>query len=229
MEKFEILVVRKRDGHAAKVEVPDVDEDLWTCIDRAYPRAYDLMDESMVTPSEHIEGWDEKFGPGEDPELAEWLQECEARVVELDEMERVVKVVGSFEGAEHYAESHARALAQEYVENSGKDTSLLDVRVMVGDETVWSSQEAEVEAGFERRLEDDHGCEVSIRVESRGTIAVVTWTAEDGAEVSQTIALNHGDALLILKGADPVADRWEDGAARPVCFDQAVEDAEATR
>lgn len=229
MEAAEVYVTRRTDGKTALVEVPDTGEDLWTCIDRAFPRAWGLLDEDMVLLDGADHDWVVRFRPGEDPELAKWLHECEARAVELDEGGRVVKVLGSFEGGEYYAVSHARALAQEHLENSGKDTALMDVRVMMGGETVWSSQEAEVEAGFERDLDDDEGRFVSIRVEPRGALAFVTWTSEDGSEASQTIALNPGDALLILKGADPVAEGWEDGAGRPVCYRQAVEDQEGQR
>ena len=134
----EVLVVRKADGKAAKVLVPDVDEDLWTCIDRAYPRAYDLMDESMVTADGVDYAWDEKFGPGEDPELAAWLQECEAKAVELDELGRVKGAIASFEGRREWAIGKARDAAWEYIENSGVDTSELRIEVRVGDEAVWT-------------------------------------------------------------------------------------------
>ena len=140
---IEVLVVRKADGKAAKVLVPDTGEDLWYSIDRAYPRSYDLMDESMVTPSEHIEGWDEKFGPGEDPELAAWLQECEAVAVELDELGRVTGAIAGFEGAREWAVRKAVEAAQEFIENSGVDTSELRVEVRIGDEAVWAFDDSE--------------------------------------------------------------------------------------
>jgi hypothetical protein len=139
----EVLVVRKADGKAAKVLVPDTGEDLWYSIDRAYPRSYDLMDESMVTPTEHAESWDEWFRPGEDPELAAWLQECEAKAVELDELGRVKGAIAGFEGRREWAVGKARDAAWEYIENSGVDTSELRVEVRVGDETVWTFDDSE--------------------------------------------------------------------------------------
>ncbi len=138
---IEALVVRKADGKTAKVEVPDAGEGLWACIGKAFPRSYGLMDEKMVTTDGADRDWDDRFRPGEDPELAEWLQECEARVVELDGLGRVTGAVGGFEGRRDWAVSKARDLATAYIENSGCDTSGLRVEVRIGDETVWAWSE----------------------------------------------------------------------------------------
>ena len=138
-----VLVARKTDGKTARVDVPDMGEDLWTCIGAAYPRSYDVMDESMVTPTEHAESWDERFRPGEDPELAAWLQECEAKAVELDELGRVKGVIASSEGRREWAVGKARDAAWEYIEGSGVDTSELRVEVRIGDETVWAFDDSE--------------------------------------------------------------------------------------
>lgn len=138
-----VLVARKTDGKTARVDVPDTGEDLWYSIDRAYPRSYDLMDESMVTPTEHAESWDEKFGPGEDPELEAWLQEAEARAVELDEMGYVKTVIASYDGRREWAVGKCVDAAHEYIENSGADTSELRVEVRIGDEAVWVFDDSE--------------------------------------------------------------------------------------
>lgn len=70
------VFVRREDGEQARVMVPDVGEDVWTCILSAYPRAYDLMDEDRILVDDGAGyEWDESFGVGQDRELAAWLKE----------------------------------------------------------------------------------------------------------------------------------------------------------
>lgn len=47
----------------------------------------------------------------------------------------------------------------------------------------------------------------------------IEW--EDGRTMA--IALGHGDAELIRNGANPVAERWEDGCGHLVCYENAQE------
>lgn len=68
------VFVGREDGQQARVMVPDVGEDVWTCILKAYPAAYDLIDEGRILVDDGAGyEWDESFGPGEDEALAMWL------------------------------------------------------------------------------------------------------------------------------------------------------------
>ena len=68
------VFVGREDGEQARVMVPDVGEDVWTCILKAYPAAYDLMDEGRILVDDGAGyEWDASFGPGEDEALAQWL------------------------------------------------------------------------------------------------------------------------------------------------------------
>ena len=75
-----VVWVEREDGQVAKVLVPAADEDFWCCIDRAFPRSWELMDEGMAWPDGQdgrtMATWDASFGPGEDEELATWLAEA---------------------------------------------------------------------------------------------------------------------------------------------------------
>ena len=75
-QKIVNVYIEREDGQQAKVAVPDVGEDVWTCILKAYPAAYDLMDEGRILVDDGAGyEWDESFGPGEDEALAQWLAE----------------------------------------------------------------------------------------------------------------------------------------------------------
>ena len=153
MEAATIWVTRD-DGQVAKVDLPhEAEDDLWTAIDREFPTAWTLIDETAVEADDAEREWDVRFRAGEDEELALWL-------------------------AEAMYPSMIRAVPQAGVV---------------------------VEA---RRSEG---------------VATVTWSdGPDGAR-RMTISLNPGDFERIAIGHDPVAEMWEDGAGRLVCY----EDAEA--
>ena len=72
------LYYERKDGMMARVELRG--EDVWSAVETAYPRSWDLMAEERVVdvcedPSRYR--WDEKFRPGEDEELAKWLEASE--------------------------------------------------------------------------------------------------------------------------------------------------------
>lgn len=70
------VFVEREDGQQAKVMVPDVGEDVWTCILKAYPTAYDLIGEGRILVDDGAGyGYDASFVPGEDEALAQWLAE----------------------------------------------------------------------------------------------------------------------------------------------------------
>ena len=46
---------------------------MWGAVAKAYPLSYGLIDEHMVLPNDTDYEWDEKFGPGEDKTLANWI------------------------------------------------------------------------------------------------------------------------------------------------------------
>ena len=71
-----------------------------------------------------------------------------------------------------------------------------------------------------RILPDDRGCRVYLRASEWLGLAVVEWAGGSGIR-RQTIVLNPGDYDLLVDGADPVADGWEDGQGHPVSYDHA--------
>ena len=71
-----------------------------------------------------------------------------------------------------------------------------------------------------RILPDDRGCRVYLRASEWLGLAVVEWAGGSGIR-RQTIVLEEGDYDLLCDGADPVAEGWEDGQGRSVCFDNA--------
>lgn len=79
MESETVAVfVERDDGCQARVMVPDVGEDVWACILKAYPRSFDLIGEDRIVVDDGAGySWSASFGPGEDAELAVWLKEGE--------------------------------------------------------------------------------------------------------------------------------------------------------
>lgn len=72
------LYYEREDGTMARVELRG--EDVWGAVETAYPRSWDLMAEDRVVdvcedPARYR--WDDKFRPGEDEELAKWLEGSE--------------------------------------------------------------------------------------------------------------------------------------------------------
>ena len=147
------IFVERPDGEIAKAEVPDID-DLWTAIDLAYPKAFEVLDDRALLPGDGAGyGWSESFRPEDDEAFARW-----------------------------YAEG---------------------VQTVLG------------------ALADDEGRQVTVLAKRREGVATVTWTSPDGSARRQDISLNDGDMERIVLGADPVAEGWEDGAGRLVCFENA--------
>lgn len=74
-----ITYITRPDGEIAKVEIPLIEEDdIWFNIWKAYPQAFDLMDDNAVLPDDGTEyRWDERFGPEQDDDgaLALWYAE----------------------------------------------------------------------------------------------------------------------------------------------------------
>ncbi len=105
------VFVEREDGQQAKVMVPDVGEDVWTCILKTYPAAYDLMDEGRILVDDGAGyEWDVEYGPGEDEALAQWLAEgvqhyCGGlddsdATIEADRREGVATVTWAADGIE---------------------------------------------------------------------------------------------------------------------------------
>ncbi len=144
-----IYVSRRTDGKVARIDLYDVfeDEDLWTSLARAMPATAERLGEDELLGAdldEYEDRTEELFdGDRDDGECAAWLDECEAKAVELDVMGRVTGAVAGFEGAREWAVRKAVEAAQEFIENSGVDTSELRVEVRVGDETVWAFDDSE--------------------------------------------------------------------------------------
>lgn len=72
------MYYEREDGRMARVELRGVD--VWGAVETAYPRSWGLMAEDRVVdvcedPARYR--WDEKFRPGEDEELAKWLEASE--------------------------------------------------------------------------------------------------------------------------------------------------------
>ncbi len=77
VQETEIRVVHleRRDGQVARVLLPWREgDDVWTAIGREYPEAWEAADDGMLAPEyAHVTAWDERFEPGEDAALAQWL------------------------------------------------------------------------------------------------------------------------------------------------------------
>lgn len=90
------VLVEREDGQQARVMVPDVGEDVWTCILKAYPTAYDLIDEGRVLVDDGAGyGFDETFRPGEDAGLAAWLKDGLGFAVQVSDAYRPEEAHGA--------------------------------------------------------------------------------------------------------------------------------------
>ena len=143
-----IYVSRRTDGKVARIDLYDIGEDdAWTALAKAMPLTEARLREDELLGAdldEYEDRTEELFdGDRDDAECAAWLDECEAKAVELDVMGRVTGAVAGFEGAREWAVRKAVEAAQEFIENSGVDTSELRVEVRIGDETVWEWTEDE--------------------------------------------------------------------------------------
>ena len=141
---LDLFWVTREDGKVARLYLNDWHDgtDIWTQIEADYPQAVDAMEdcpESADVIEHHV--WDETFRPGDGVELADWLRTVVVEVVEHDGFRR--KTLKKFEGeSRETLIDRARDWATQWIENSGVDTSELDVVIEVGDEEVWSWQEA---------------------------------------------------------------------------------------
>lgn len=144
-----VYISRKNDNKVARIDLYDVDEDddVWTALAKAMPLTEARLreDELLGADLDEYEARTEELfdGDRDDAECAGWLDECEARAVELDELGRVTGAVAGFEGAREWAIRKAVEAAQTFIENSGVDTSELRVEVRIGDETVWAFDDSE--------------------------------------------------------------------------------------
>lgn len=141
---LDLFWVTREDGKVARLYLNNWHDgsDIWTQIEADYPQAVDAMEdcpESAEVIEHHV--WDETFRPGDGVELADWLQTVVVEVVEYDGPHG--HMLKSFEGKNRQGLiDRAIDWATENIENRGVDTSELDVIVQVGDEEVWSWQEA---------------------------------------------------------------------------------------
>ena len=146
MEEHSIYIKRKTDGMIGRLDVQDLGDewDLWTTIEHHFPSAWELMDEKdllAVGEDQYDSDVDEIFDQGEDFDLCDWLRTVVVEVVEHDGFRR--KTLKTFEGeSRETLVDRARDWATQWIESSGVDTSELDVRIHVGDDEVWSWQEA---------------------------------------------------------------------------------------
>ncbi len=141
-----IYIRRATDGSIGRIDLEDVPEDMdvWTALERM-PRAWEALDEECVLGA-NLDGYEadveEIFDEDDDLALAGWLEEVVVKVVEFDKGTGLpLRVLKVFRGPKDLQASRARDWACEWVEGSGKDTSLLDVRVMVGDSLEWRWEE----------------------------------------------------------------------------------------
>lgn len=141
---LDLFWVTREDGKVARLYLNNWHDgtDIWTQIEADYPQAVDAMEdcpESADVIEHHV--WDETFRPGDGVELADWIQTVVVEVVEYDGPHG--HMLKSFEGKNRQGLiDRAIDWATETIENSGVDTSELDVIVQVGDDEVWSWQEA---------------------------------------------------------------------------------------
>lgn len=141
---LDLFWVTREDGKVARLYLNNWhdDADIWTQIEADYPEALDLMEdcpESADVIEHHV--WDETFRPGDGDELADWLQTVVVEVVEYHGPHG--HMLKSFEGQNRQGLiDRAIDWATETIENSGVDTSELEVIVQVGDDEVWSWREA---------------------------------------------------------------------------------------
>lgn len=148
-----VVWVEREDGQVAKVLVPAADEDVWYCIDRAFPRSWELMDEGMAWPDGQdgrtMATWGASFGPGEDAELAVWLKEGKGFTVQVSDALRPEEAHGTDIWCEGRFASLDEAVAKAREEARGKPSNPGRFRkAWVEDadgECVWSSDDEEGE------------------------------------------------------------------------------------
>ena len=142
------VFVEREDGHQARIMVPDVGEDVWTCILKAYPRSYDLMDEGRTVVDDGAGySWDASFVPGEDAELAVWLKEGRGFAVQVSDALRPEDAHGTDIWCEGRFRTLDEAVAKAREEASGRPSNPGRYRkTWVEDadgECVWSSDDEE--------------------------------------------------------------------------------------
>ena len=139
-----IYIVR-RDGAIALATVDGTEEffsDLWGALDAYYPHASEMIDESMILPLDAEYDWDERFKPGEDYYLRDWLMEWNAQAIEVSGFQ--IRVLREFRGepSKRAAIEKASDWLELNVVGHGFDESEQDLRVRIGGEDVWSWLEA---------------------------------------------------------------------------------------
>ena len=140
------VFVEREDGQQARVMVPDVGEDVWTCILEAYPKAYDLIDEGRILVDDGAGyGFDETFRPGEDAGLAAWLKEGLGFAVQVSDAHRPEEAHGADVWCEGRFKDLAEAVAKARQEARSKPANPGRFRkAWVEDadgECVWSSDD----------------------------------------------------------------------------------------
>lgn len=144
-----IYIKRKTDGKVARVDICNVSvhDTLWDTLKQRTPMTAKILDPTMILG--HVEVGmmepfiDRIFDVPDDEDVADWLTEYEARVVLFDKDTGLpLTTLRTFRRYnKEIAVSIARDYATGYVESSGKDTSMMDVRVFVGDSLEWKWEE----------------------------------------------------------------------------------------
>ena len=145
------VFVEREDGRQARVMVPDVGEDVWTCILEAYPRSYDLMDEGRTVVDDGAGySWDASFVPGEDAELAVWLKEGRGFAVQVSDALRPEEAHGTDIWCEGRFGTLDEAVAKAREEASGRPSNPGRYR------KAWV-EDADGECGWSS--DDEEGCQ----------------------------------------------------------------------
>ena len=144
MEEHSIYIVRKTDGMIGRMDIQELGDewDLWTTIEHYFPRAWEMMDEKnilAVDEDQYDRDVDEIFDYGEDSDLCDWLETV--RVVVRDSNGAQTAFEG-FDERRHQLVIRAVDWATETIEHSGADTAEVQVTITIGDDEVWSWQEA---------------------------------------------------------------------------------------
>lgn len=145
MEEHSIYITRSTDGMIGRMDIQELGDewDLWTTIEHHFPRAWELMDENnilAVDEDQYDRDVDEIFDYGEDSDLCDWLRTV--RVVVRDSNGAQVTAFEGFVEDRQKLIDRAVDWATETIEDSGADTAEVQVTIEIGDDEVWSWQDA---------------------------------------------------------------------------------------
>lgn len=135
--------VTREDGSEAKVSLPSFKGDsLWSALWREYPVTYWQINSNNILPDDGRPSCDTEFDPDQDEALYDWLRTIRVEVAEYDPQGRR-KVLKAIEGRDDAPDASAALAdmaidwATTHIENSGCDTSELDIKVEIGREAEW--------------------------------------------------------------------------------------------